>query len=435
MSLREGLQNLVYANRGFNDSAALHARHFAEVNLPSLTKAIDSIDAIAKPQKPVDFQLRQWDAYIAGRVEALSAGIMRNLSWQPEISVHERFWNLISTSDRLKSSAKIIQGLVFSYHSRWNEIPQTQLLGLQELVKTFVGSNGVVRKWRDNIEFLLMPGAVRTLAAEFNKKKLPLEHSIRGLGLFEDTQFVRDVISECARSCTKNLADAETLDYFVYQILSWEKHMIEVFKEHVNLAIMSDAFDESDDVKARLVNYVVNDVHRLGDPRLRPASWIGIEEAKGKVLQYLSKEDIIFFFKKVMAYDPHGRANFWLRYVPSMSRSRPLLTDVDSARLRTVLARNGNTTRHFGRTTGQHSAFLLDFGNVLAVEFEGVGACYLYDAKTRDRYFRDFYTQEPFNDKLLKMQDKALYRKRHDPKGNWKWVLAQALAQSGIRPS
>ena len=196
---------------------------------------------------------------------------------------------------------------------------------------------------------------------------------------------------------------------------------------------MSAAFDQSDDVKTRLVNYVVNDVQRLGDPRLKSASWMGIEESKDKVLQHLSKEDIIFFFKKVMTYDVHGRANFWLKYAPSMSRSRPLLTDVDRSRLGAALARRGNTTRHFGRTTGQHSAFLLDFGNVLAIEFEGVGACYLYDAKTRDRYFRDFFTDTPFNDQKLKMPNQALYRKNHQ--GNWEWVLGQALAQSGIYPT
>lgn len=434
VSLREGLQNLTFANRGFNDTAARHTRNFSRVSLAALTKAIDSIDAIAKPQRPADSHIREWEEYKAGQTATLSPRIIRNLSWHAEIAISDQFLGVIRSSDRIKNSSKTIQGLVYSYHSKWNEVKQLpQFYDLRKIVTNFEGPNGVLRKWQENIPFLLFPDSVKVLAEEFFKKKLPLENSIAELSLFEDTQFIREVVSECAKSCIKNLADSETLDYLVYQILSWDKHKIEIFKDHVNASVMSKAFDESGDVKARLVNYVVNDVQRLGDPRLKPASWIGIEESKNKVLQYLSKEDIIFFFKKVMTNDLHGRANFWLRYVPSMVRSRPLLTDIDKAQLRAVLARDSSTTRHFGRTTGQHSAFLLDFGNVLAIEFEGVGACYLYDAKTRDHYFRDFFTYTPFNDQKLKMPNQALYRKSHQ--GNWDWVLGQALAQSGIYPS
>lgn len=425
---------MTFANRGFNDTAARHARNFSDVGLPRLTKAIEGIDSLPKPFEPADSHIREWQAFVSGRTEQLSPRVIRNLSWYPEIAMDEQFWELILSSDRSKSSAKTIQGLVYSCHSKWNDAQQRlKFVGVRDLVRTFAGPNGVLRKWRENINFLLTSDSVKRLAGELYEKKISPQHAIEELHLFEDTWFFQEVMSECSRSCTRHLGDPEILDYFIYQILSWGKHEIGNFKNIVNAAVMSDAFDKSDDVKARLVNYVVNDVQRLGDPRLRLSNWFGIEEAKSKVLQQLSKDDIIFFFKKVMTNDLHGRAKFWLKYVPSMNRSRPLLTDIDRTRLRSVLARDGNTSRHFGRTTGQHSAFLLDFGNVLAIEFEGVGACYLYDARTRDRYFRDFFTDTPFNDKKLKMPDSALYKKRHQ--GNWEWVLGQALAQSGIYPN
>lgn len=432
VSLQEGLQNLTFAIRGFNDTAARQTRNFADVSLPRLVKAIDGVDALAKPLQPADSHLRDWQAFVSGKTEKLSPRSIRNLSWYPEVAMDAQFAQQVFTSDRIRSSAKTIQGLVYSCHSKWNDVQQLpQFPDLVDLVRSFAGPNGVVRKWRENINTVLSPDAVKKLALELFKKKAPLHGAIAELRLFEDTQFFREVVSECARSCCKRLSDPETLDYFVYQILSWDKHRIESFKVHVNSAVLSGSFEESSDVKARLVNYLVNDVERLGDPRLRPASWVGIEESKKKVLQYLSREDIVFFFNKVMKNDEHGRKDFWLRYVPSLVQSRPLLTDVDRERLNAVLPRDG--IRHFGRTTGQRSAFLLDFGNVLAVEFEGVGACYLYDARTRDKYFREFYTLRPFDDQLLKMPSNALYRKRHQ--GNWGWVLGQALAQSGIYPS
>lgn len=434
MNLEEGLQNLKYANRGFSDTAARQARKFAEVSLPALTQAIESIDALAKPQRTAYSHILEWEAYKTGQTATVSPRVIRNLSWHPEIAVSDRFMGVILSSNRIKNSSKTIQGLVYSYHSKWNEVRQLpKVKDLRQIVTNFEGPIGVLKKWQENIQFLLFPDSVQKLAREFLARKMPLGLSVSELRIFEDTQFMREVVSECARLCIFDLTDSVTLDYFIYQILSWEKHRIEVFKEHVHNAVMSNAFCDSVDVKARLVNFVVNDVERLGDPRLRPASWLGLEDAKTKILQYLSKEDIIFFFKKVMTNDLHGRASFWLRYVRSMIRSRPLLTDIDKSRLKRVLSHEGNSTRHFGRTTGQRSAFLLDFGNVLAIEFEGVGACYLYDARTRERLFGDFYSQGSFNDQMLKRPSLALYRKRHQ--GNWEWTLGQALAQSGIHPS
>lgn len=433
MTLNEGLRNLSFANRAFNDGTARQDRNFSQVNLHALSTAIEQIDSVAKPVTPGDAHLQEWEAYTAGRVENLTSRVIRRLSWHPEVALNERFWDLINRSERIRASAKVIQGLVYSCHSKWDKAKSLpQFSGIRDTVTSFSGPNGVVKKWQERIHLLLHENSVASLAQEFYRRKMPLEHSVSEIRLFEDTQFIREVVSESARLCINRLEDAETLDYFVYQILSWEKHYNEIFKEHVNSSVLSTAFDRSDDVKARLVNYVVNDVQRLGDPRLQPTRWIGIEQSKDKVLQHLSKEDIIFFFKKVMANDVHGRAKFWLEYVPSMVRSRPLLTEMDRVRLRSALNESGNTTRHFGRTTNQYSAFLLDFGNVMAIEFDTLGACYLYDARTRDRYFRDFFTDAPFTTDQLKMPRQVLYKKNHQ--GSWQWPLRQALAQSGVRP-
>jgi len=146
MSLREGLQNLTFANRVFNDTAARHNRNFANFSLPALVKAVDSIDSLAKPQKPSDSHIRDWEAYIAGRTEFLSPRVVRNLSWHPDVAIDDRFWNLVN-SDRSKNSAKTIQGLVYSFHSKWKEVQQLPgFFGLSEAVNSFRGPNGVLKK-------------------------------------------------------------------------------------------------------------------------------------------------------------------------------------------------------------------------------------------------------------------------------------------------
>ena len=420
---------MTFANRGFNDTTARHQRRFSDVSLPTLTKVIDSIDALAKPLKPAASHLREWEAYTAGLTEQLSPRAIRNLSWYPEIAVDTRFWNVVNASDRIKNSAKSIQGLVYSYHSRWAYAKQLpQCFELRKAVNTYRGPNGVLRKWQENLPLLLFTDSVKRLAEEFLKKKMPLEHSITEFRLFGETQFIREVVSECAQSCTSRLDDPATLDYFVYQILGWDKHEIGTFKEHVNAAVMSKAFDESDDVKTRLVDYVVNDVNRLGDPRLRPASWIGMEDSKKKILQQLTREDIVFFFKKVMTNDRHKRADFWLRYVHSNTPvSRPLLTDTDRYRLQSEL-RDGS--KHFGKKDGSQSAFILDFGEALVVEFNEVGKVYIFNSSEKRRFLRDIFRNKRFTDGELKRYE--VYSKTHQ--GNWQPVVEQALAQSGIRP-
>lgn len=429
MGLKDGLNDLKVANRLFNDTAAVHHRTFYSVVLPALTKAIDCIDTVGKPQKPTDYHLREWNAYISGQTLHLSPRVVRNLSWYPEIAMDEQFWNLIRSSDRIKSSAKTMQGLVYGCHSKWNDVQQRpQFVGVRDLVRAFEGPNGVLRKWRENIDYLLAPDSTKKLAGEFYRKKMPLQQSIEELRLFEDTQFFRDVMSECARLCTRNLAAPETLDYFVDQILSWHKHEIENFRSHVNASIMSTAFDESVDVRTRLVNFAVNDADRLGDPRLRPARWVTMEESRKKVLQQLTREDIVFFFKKVMTNDRHGRADFWLRYVRSNTPvSRPLLTDTDRYRLHAEL-RDGS--KHFGKKDGSRSAFILDFGEALIVEFNEVGKVYVFNSREKNRYLPNIFREKKFTDGELKRLE--VYSKSHQ--GNWQYVVEQALAQSGIRP-
>ena len=46
-------------------------------------------------------------------------------------------------------------------------------------------------------------------------------------------------------------------------------------------------------------------------------NWLGIQVARQRLLQWLSRADIHFFFEHVLpkGTDPHGRKTFWLKYV------------------------------------------------------------------------------------------------------------------------
>ena len=130
---------------------------------------------------------------------------------------------------------------------------------------------------------------------------------------------------------------------------------------------------------------------RLGDPRLsrNTKNWLGMAKPHQRFLQWLSRADMNFFFEHVLpdGQDPHRRKAFWLRYVTRVKRSRPLLNHDDEARLRAIMRSQQEKMGHFGHVRGRESsAFLLDFGEVVVIEFSQGGECllYLYETECRE---------------------------------------------------
>ena len=177
---------------------------------------------------------------------------------------------------------------------------------------------------------------------------------------------------------------------------------------------------------------------RLGDPRLprNMKNWLGIQDARQRLLQWLSRADIHFFFEHVLpkGTDPHGRKTFWLKYVSRVLMSRPLLNRDDEARLRVTMQSLREQIGHFGQMRGsESSAFLLDFGPVVVVEFSRVGnACYLYEQPNAAKVIPDFWSQEPFTIYGLKNRPMAAETITH--REGWQITLAHLLARYGIRP-
>src|SRR2546427_11867710 len=93
---------------------------------------------------------------------------------------------------------------------------------------------------------------------------------------------------------------------------------------------------------------------------------------------------------------------------------------------------------NFGRIIGMPdtSAFVLDFGRVVVVEFSRVGnACYVYEKSAATDLIPDFWTAEPFDvsgRKGLKQRSQAAARVRHAV--GWRDELAMLLARHGVRP-
>ena len=113
--------------------------------------------------------------------------------------------------------------------------------------------------------------------------------------------------------------------------------------------------------------------------------------------------------------------------------SRPLLNWEDKGRLQMILRQNREQVGHFGASDGPTSAFLLDFGSVVAIEFSKEGnACYVYEKRALDRVVSDFWAAQPFTIPRLKQRSLCVERVVH--KTGWQQEMAGILARYGIRP-
>jgi hypothetical protein len=261
-------------------------------------------------------------------------------------------------------------------------------------------------------------------------------------GIQADTAYVTAAAQQTASSCRELMSVDESWgNYLIKEILSWDRWEISDFKKEIAETILHDLGNRNDKFRKKLIEFILTDPRGLlGDPRL-PANttkWVGVkEQARNRIIQWLSGLDVTFFFEHVMrrGEDPHGRKNFWLRYVKAFKQSRPLLNHEDLERLRPQLNRIQYYSGTHGLVADQHSAFLLDFGRVLVIEFNKMGACYVYDKSAVEHVVPEFWTHQPFSYYRIKQKRLVSHWIAHDTWGNWKLKLQNILAGYGIRPS
>ena len=444
MGLRDSLQLLQITDNSFNGKSARQAIVFDNPIFPNLTELIEKMNTVKLARKifcPEEY-LKYWFKFQKQSISEIPPRVRRFLCWEPNIGASFEYLTFLKQLNE-SLSANSLQGLVYARHSKWssNNSQAQELALVRSAVMKYRGRNRLVNKWRENIDLILKPQSAKFAAQKIFSAQKSISKFCGEWGINEQTAFIGETVAECAHLCFKQFADVklkdEADDYFISEVLNWENFELNIYKAIVSQTIMTGKFLKDEKFQEKVVGHIIAD-DRLGDPRLpnNSQNWVGIEiESRTRILQLLSRADIVFFFDQVMiGYDDrHGRKNFWLRYISSLKQSRPLLNGSDKLRLNSTLRRQGKKMLHFGETRGQQSAFLLDFGSILVIEFNGVGACYIYEETSRKRLFHDIYTNEAFTDGKLKQPYYAAERVSH--RGDWQWRLSSILSQYGIRPS
>jgi hypothetical protein len=290
---------------------------------------------------------------------------------------------------------------------------------------------------------VLGPKAHDLMAVELAKSAEGLAGFCDSWGLsIESSQLFHDAAEVCAALCLEQLDRVPSFRKLLFkELIPWRGWTPRMFKNVMNRVIQFPNRDDTELIE-EVTRFVLTD-ERLGDPRhpQNQNNWIGMDDASKRVQEWLSAADITFFFETVLprGQDPHGRKTFWLRYVGSRGlRSRPLLSSSDRFRLREILHKKGANATNFGRLLDEDtSAFILDFGSLVAVEFSKVGnACFLYEKKSAAEIVPDLWTSVPFSKSDLKRPSRIAKDGRivHDQQNRWKRELERILAQYGIRP-
>lgn len=387
---------------------------------------------------PPDYR-QQWDDYCRKSRADLDPRAIRYLCWDAEVATDPRFHNYLD-SNAIPLSARSLQGLVRSCHLRWSPaLPQGSVVArVRDRIQRYNGPNRVLEKWKADLPLILGSRGPESLAGLLISHRFSITKFCEEWKLDDASAYVLESVKFAVRNCRDQLnapnlhkdRDQGLLTYLCSKLLTWEKWPEGEFRQQVAETILSTFAEPgtSDELKT----LVLKDL-RLGDPRLprnRP-NWLRYDEAAKRMTEWLSRDDISFFFEHAMppGHNQQKRKAFWLRYVPNIRKSRPLLSRHDRASLASLKDKIGNFGSYDHDLT---SAFVLDFGSLVAVEFsENGNACYLYQRGSFDELVRDLWAPEAFSVRQLKSKSKSCAQVTHDKYGKWETTLLQLLVRRG----
>lgn len=411
-------------------------------NLSAVIKGLDQTKPARPISNPVEY-LVQWNEVLEGQRNDLESRAIRSLCWNPAVATDQSFQYFLDRAQHVPK-AQSLQGLICSCHARWSrEFALSKVVArIRDRLNEYSGRNRLLQKWKSSASMILGPKAHDVMASELIKCADGLAGFCDFWGLsIESSQLFQAAAEVASVLCLEQMDRVLPYREFLFkELMPWSGWAPNTLRNVMSRLILFPTRENTDLIET--IIHLVRSDPRFGDPRhpQNHNNWIGMDEASGRLQEWLSAADITFFFETVLpkGKDPHGRKEFWLRYVGCRGlRSRPLLSNSDKWRLRDVLWKKGAQGSDFGRLLDEDtSAFILDFGPILAIEFSAVGnACYVYEKRVAAEIVPDIWTSLPFSKTDLKRRSKIATGLPiiHDRQNRWKHEMERFLARYGIR--
>lgn len=383
--------------------------------------------------------VEDWQHFLRRRQQPLPIRTIRFLCWEPTVATDERFHAYLENEVK-DLSARSLRGLVWSCHSRWSQEFATSAVvqRVYQRLETYQGSHWLLVQWRKQAAVLLTPPGPNRLAASMVAKRTSIAMLCNIWALDEHSPYVLTMLHQAVVYCLQWMENELALCvYLITELLSWSGWSARHFRATVAATVQHPVTNTIDEMPEQLTALILSD-SRLGDPRLpqQEPYWQEIpDKARQRVLQWASRADLKFFFDHVLpeSKDREDRQAFWVPYVLAIQRSRPLLCASDALRLQTMLYRLSGHTTHFGAIAGDKSAFLIDLGAIIVVQFSDLDeGCYLYDKRNFARLVPDFWRSQVFNVEELTVSARGATIYYHQA---WEKDVAEILTPYDIRPT
>jgi hypothetical protein len=434
--LREAIADLAFTAREWRAAIGMVATDQPDplARLASVVRELQEPGELRPPKCPPDY-LKLWSQYCQGEDVDLSPRALRSLCWDPAVALDDRFPAALSRLEKLRP--RDLQALVHSLHLAWSRVVAAS--DLRRIVETalrdYEGPHQLLKRWGANLDQVVGADGPTSIARHMISHSLPLDDVLGHHRIEPTSAFARMALRNAVRLCRSQWNSSPTrLPYCLDHLLQSPHWDLSEFKEVIGEVIF-DATFEMPQAQNRLKALILKDP-RLGDVRLphRRPHWAAVDEAaRRRFVEWLSKDDIVFFFEHTLpkGSDPHGRKQFWLRYVSQIRQSRTLLNAEDRARLRAVLDQDAVAKVSVGAIDENTSAFLLDFGSLRVIEFSRSGnACYIYSSSVFGRLIPDIWAPQVFRHSSLKRSSDCLARIIHKP--GWEREMGNLLVRAGV---
>ena len=422
--------------------------------LRDLIKSVEQLERTGRqdvaPSHSVLADARSTWATSRGRIEQLSARQVRALCWDPETVADQRFTRAVQHHPDLSQNRRWIEGLLACYLARWRTMPEPHILEevLRGAIGQFNGRSEQLERYRPIAREFFSQHAATCLATQLNAEQASISKFFEQWRLDRASGFGEAVANATVENWTDRFgADKQTLRgsaamqrlrQLLDNLLTSDIVGPHATARSISALILWDQAEQDPAIQDALRSFLLDD-RRFRDPRLpnRSSMWdLCSPEARQRVIGWLAKGDLLFFFEFVIQEDPHGRRPFWLRYIDRAIDAHVALSEDDEYRLRANVKEKLSYSRVVG---GQAtSAFLMRFRgtgpDILCIEFSKSGnALYVHDA---DAFVQRFGSIRRGAFELsADLKNKSTCLHRHSHIGYWQSTVQAFLARHGVRPS
>jgi len=418
----------------------VHEFKFNKTKITQVVKNLENISSATKPFVSND-SILVWKEYLVHKkIEVLTRKDLKQLSWHNDVSLTNDFFICLQKRN-IKISKSIGKGLLFSLLTKWKT---ASIEDIKSMIENGLKSDNP--GYYQQIEkYVFRNDGAKVFSEELlENEKGVLEHITDKLGITSSTnQFCESVYDCLVKNHYKVLLsnNSKKRKWFFDNVLS------ALTKEQILKCIelvVTENDVPNEDAKEDLKQFILFYPH-LGDPRLPgyEGNWPKNHKVTNLFIEWLSQSDIKFFFELFIdsKEDIQDRKTFWLRYAHLVKGTRVILSLSDQqkyARQITEMQNRNNYGRLFGSLKGKindSTAFMMDFGEVIIVEFsQKNNSCFLYTKNSSFPYAdrQKFWNESEFQTSVLKSSEKRL---AHNPKNNWHDKFENAFVRDyGLRP-